>query len=76
MSEEPGQIARIDPPAARIAGQPLGTHHGTNSVVGMEILGGHMLEPVNVVDRRIAKDLVGGSKAKRMGVIPDHGRRA
>lgn len=75
MGEEPGQIVRIDQLAARITGQPFGTHHRANSVVWMEILGGHMIEPVNVVYRRIAKDLVGCRQAKRMGVIPDRGRR-
>ena len=76
MGEEPGQIVRIDQLAARITGQPLGTHHRTNSVLWMKILGSHMTKPVNGIDRRIAQDLVGRGQSKRMGVIPDRGRRA
>jgi len=75
MGEKPRPIARIDPPAARLTGQPLGTHHRTHSVGWVEILGGHMIESINVVDGCVAKDVIRCRDAKRMGVIPGCGRR-
>ena len=50
MGKESGEIARINQLTARITGQPLETHPGVNSVVGME--------PVNGAGRRITKELI------------------
>ena len=67
MGEESGEIACIDQLTARITGQPLVTHPGVNSVVG--------IEPVSAADRRITKDVIRRCEAKWMRVISGCGRR-